>query len=158
MLPFILLAAGLVLILMEFFLPGGIVGTVGTLLVISSIVVYATESESLLAIAIFTVVALGMVAVLIKFALWRIKHGPQEHSVYLRTDQEGYIASVYDEDMVGSEGTAATDLKPAGHVVIEGKKVQAVSKMGYIYKGTPVLVVGGNGAHLIVKSKERNQS
>ena len=77
MLPFILLAVGLLLIFLEFFLPGGIMGTMGVLVIIGSIVFFALQSESLVLIALYTIGCVVLVVLLFRFALWRIRHGQQ---------------------------------------------------------------------------------
>lgn len=42
--------------------------------------------------------------------------------------------------MVGTEGTAATDLRPVGVVIINGKRYDALSELGLIAAGTKVRV------------------
>lgn len=149
--PFIFLGIGLLLIFSEFFLPGGIMGIAGGVLLVLSIVFFAIQSDSLVAVIIFTVVSIVLFGVLVKFALWRIKRGKGGKGLYLDTAQEGYVASKFDGTLIGKRGSALSDLKPAGHVLIEGRRYQAVSKLGYVLKGTSVEVIGGEGAHIIVK-------
>ena len=59
---------------------------------------------------------------------------------------------------MGKEGTVAANLKPAGHVSIEGKRYQAVSRMGYLDLGTKITVIGGEGGHLIVKKTDSQKT
>ncbi len=151
--PFLMLGIGLFLIFLEFFLPGGIMGIGGGILVIVSIVFYALHAESALPVILFAIAALFFVGLLIRFAIWRIQKGKAK-GIFLNTDQEGYIASKYAEELIGHGGEALSDLKPAGHILVEGKRYQAVSKVGYVTKGSKIEVVGGEGAHLIVKAKE----
>lgn len=73
---------------------------------------------------------------------------------FLDSAQEGYVASSFEKELVGKQGEALSDLKPAGHILIEGKRHQALSKMGYLVKGTKIEIIGGQGAHLIVKKVE----
>lgn len=151
MIPYLLLAAGLLLIFIEFFLPGGIMGVSGAALVVASIILFAVQTKSPLALVAYIVISIALVAGLIRFTLWRLRRGRMSKSIYLNTDQAGYVASAFAEEYVGKEGVALSDLKPSGHIQVEGKRFQAVSKVGYVYKGTKVLVVGGEGAHLYVK-------
>lgn len=154
MISYLLLAVGLLMIFFEFFLPGGILGLAGGVLIVVSIVLFAIHAESMWAIILFVIVALVLLGALVQFALWRIRSGRGAKSFYLNTDQEGYVASTFAEELIGKEGEALSDLKPAGHILVEGKRLQAVAKMGYIYKGTTIVVIGGEGAHLVVKTKE----
>lgn len=151
--PFILLAVGLLMIFLEFFLPGGIVGAAGGVFVLVGVILFAVHAKSALSVVLFTAGALILVGILIAFAIWRIKRGKVK-GIFLNTEQSGYVASEYAKELIGEEGIALSDLKPAGHILVNKKHYQAVSKMGYVKKGSKIKVVGGEGAHLIVNRKE----
>ncbi|MCB1181127.1 MAG: serine protease [Chlamydiia bacterium] len=151
MISSILAIIGLLLIFIEFFVPGGILGVTGGILLVGSVILFALQTESFLAFILFFVIVIVILGVLIKFALWRKK---KKKGIYLSNDQEGYSASSYDKEMIGKEAKTLSDLKPSGHIVVEGKRLQAVSKTGYVDKGIKVMVIGGQGAHLIVKKME----
>jgi membrane-bound ClpP family serine protease len=151
MIPFILLALGLILILIEFYVPGAIMGTLGGILILSSIILFASESSSPIAIALFIIGTAISVGLLIRFALWRIVHAKPGYSIYSDNDQEGYQASSYDPTVIGKTGIVLSDLKPGGYIVVEGKQHQAISISGYISKGTEVIAVSGQEESLIVK-------
>jgi membrane-bound ClpP family serine protease len=146
----VFLVVGFVMIFAEFFLPGGLMGLVGGLFCLVGLVLFAVGSPSIpLTIGVFvvTIVALFFLG---RFALKRVR----KSRVYLSTDQQGYKASKFAEDLMGKEGEVLADLKPSGHIRIDGKRYQAVSRMGYLEKGTKIVVIGGEGAHLIVKKGE----
>lgn len=84
-----------------------------------------------------------------KWGIFRrfISQGEQEAS-------QGYQASFYEKDLVGREGTVVSDLKPAGHIDIDGKLYQAISRGDYIDAGERVEVIEGHGAALVVKRKK----
>lgn len=149
--PYLLWAVGLLMIFLEFYLPGGIMGTLGTVVVLASIVVFAMQYDSPLAIILYTIGTIVSTVLLFKFALWRIRHAKPERSIYSEGDQEGYVASAYDASTIGKMGIVQSDLKPGGHVLVEGKKHGAISKSGYITKGSEVMVLDGEGESLIVK-------
>lgn len=148
---FILLIVGLIAILIEFFLPGAVFGTIGGIFLLFSIILFASASESIALTLLYTLLTGGAVALLIKFALWRIRQGPPERSIYSNADQEGYVASSWDKSLVGKKGRVTTDLKPGGHIAIGGKQYSALSQSGYIASGEEVIVAGGEGETLIVK-------
>lgn len=54
------------------------------------------------------------------------------------------------ENLVGQVGEAACDLRPSGRVAVGGRKVEAVSRSGYIHQGERVLVVGCEGFRVVV--------
>lgn len=158
MIPFLLLALGLLLIYTEFFLPGGILGTLGGIVLLSGVVVFAIQYESPLLTILFIFLTLACVFVLFTLTLKQIPKAKPEHSIYSGADQEGYVASTYDKSAVGKIATVVSDLKPGGHVVIEGKKYPAISLSGYIVKGMTVIVTGGQGDTLTVKLYKQGEA
>ena len=149
--PFMLLLIGLGLIFLEFYIPGAIMGIMGGLMVLTSLVLFAYESTSPLYVALYTILTLVSLVALVRFALWRIPRARQGFSIYLDKDQEGYVASHFDHAAIGKSGVVLSDLKPGGYILIDGKQHQAISRGGYIVKGTEVSVIGGEEESLIVK-------
>lgn len=153
--PFVLWAIGLLLILIEFYIPGAIMGTAGGILIFISILLFAYQSESPFWVAIYVIAAIVSVAFIIKFALVKIRTAKPSRSIYSNHDQTGYVASKFDHSAIGKKGIVLSDLKPGGYILIEGKQHQAISQSGYLIKGTDVLVIGGQEESLIVKSIEK---
>lgn len=148
------LAIGLLSIFIEFFLPGAVFGTIGTLFLIGSLVVFAINADSFLyTLAYFISICIALVLI-IKCALWSIKHARPGLTIYSDADQEGFTASEWDRSLLGKTATVSTDLKPGGHVMIMNKSYLAISQSGYLIKGTEVTVVGGEGESLIVKKSQ----
>jgi membrane-bound ClpP family serine protease len=152
-----LLFVALLLIYSEFYLPGGIMGTAGTLFIVVSIFVFSEASDSILPVLLFTVAAFVGVALTIKLALSRIRAHGGEQTIFLASDQEGYRAPVYEKELIGSQGIVDTSMSPSGHILIGGKRYQAVSQTGYLEKGLSVRVVGGKSADLIVKEEKQEE-
>ncbi len=148
--PFILLAIGLLLLFLEFFFPGGILAVIAGGSILASIVLFALETQSFLWTSLYILGVVIFVAVLIKLTMRRILKGKFK-GIFQNDDQSGYVASFYDKEMIGKRGETLSDLKPSGHILVEGKRYQAVLKSGYLEKGSPIEVIGGEGAHLIVK-------
>lgn len=150
---------GLLLIFIEFYVPGAIMAIAGTVLIIFSVFQFSTASGSAIASILYIVAVLASIALTIKFALWRIKNAKPQYSIYSNSDQEGYFASSYDKSAIGKTGTVLSDLKPGGYIKVEGKQHQAISQSGYINRGEEVLVIGGQEESLIVKPvKKGDQS
>lgn len=156
--PFLLIFLGLILILVEFYLPGGIIGILGGISIVSGIILFASETSSLIALLLFIVGTAVAVGFVIQFAIWRIKHTKPQYSIYSSADQEGYVASTYDKSLVGKTGIVSTDLKPGGYIVVEGKQHPAISLSGYISKGEHVLIVGGQEQSLMVNLMKKEPS
>lgn len=144
---------GLLLIYFEFFLPAGFMAIAGGILLVGSTILFAIKSPGFLSISIYFIVMIALLVLVCKLALWRIKNAHPERSIYLSKDQEGYTASSFDQTLIGKEGVSLSDLRPSGHVLINGSQYQAVSESDYISKDAKVIVIGGKGAYLIVKLK-----
>lgn len=156
MTPFIFLLFGLFMILLEFYLPGAVMGVGGGILVLTSIVMFAMQTTSPFLLVLYIALVVVALVALVKFALWRIKTAKPSRSIYLNSDQQGYQASSFDASMIGKTGVVVTDLKPGGHILIEGKRLQAISQSGYLTKGTEVLVLSGQEESLIVKRVKKD--
>ncbi len=152
--PILFLAVALLMIFFEFYLPGGVLGVLGGALYLASIVMVYLQVKSLSALLLFICIAAIALVFVIKFALWRIRKSKSHNTLYHNDDQEGYCASSFEASLVGVEGTAFSDLRPSGYILVNGQRYQATSKEGYLVKGTSVVVVDGAGAHLIVKQKK----
>ena len=55
---------------------------------------------------------------------------------------------------LGMQGTAASDLRPAGSAIFAGEHVDVVSDGRFVAGGTPVTVVGIEGAQVMVAPVE----
>lgn len=149
----VLLLLGLLLVFIEFYLPGGVMGVAGGIVIAGAIIIFAMESNSPIAITIFILVSVVAFVLMIKFVLWKIPHTKQKYSIYLSSSQEGYYASEKLPDAIGRTAVALTDLRPGGYIDIDGQRIQAISKFGYITKGTEVEVIAAEEESLIVKVK-----
>jgi membrane-bound serine protease (ClpP class) len=142
--------AGLVFIFLEFFLPGFIMGVCGTLMLLASLWLFYFQTAQ---IFLLTAYAAGIGLALwitIRWALSRVKKGRILHT----SDQEGFLACSYSKEAIGKIAIATSDLKPSGYIEIDGRIFAALSKLGYIDKGTTVRIIGGQGAHLIVSEEK----
>jgi len=144
----ILSIIGLVLIYLEFFLPGGIFAIGGTLLLISSVFMLLIEKIQIIYFIIYIILLISFVFLTIKLALKKIK---TNKDIFLDSNQEGYRASIYKKDLIGEIGVAFTDLRPSGKIFINETYYSATSKENFIEKGSKIQVIDGEGANLIVK-------
>lgn len=155
MLPIIVLGlAGLLFIFLEFFLPGIVMALIGALLLLaSSFLFYLYSSGDLSLTFLYLIVLAAGTWLTIRLAITAVKATGKKGTVLLASDQEGFQASLFPKECIGKIGIAATDLKPSGHILVGEIALQALSNEGYIEKGTPIQILGGQGSHLIVKIK-----
>lgn len=68
------------------------------------------------------------------------------------TGKEGYVSSSTSlKSFEGKSGTAASVLRPAGKVNVEGHVLDAVSDGDFIEKGDSITVVNAEGNHVVVR-------
>ena len=146
----LLAVAGFTLIFLEFFLPGAVLAILGSLSLLASSALFFIDYPGLWGILYLFCLLLCVFAVC-KLALWKLKGSAGKGDFYHGEDQEGYSASSFDPKLIGKEGIVSTELKPAGHITVEGELYQALSETGFISKGATVKIVGGKGSHLIVR-------
>jgi membrane-bound serine protease (ClpP class) len=149
-----LVVGGLLLMGIELFIPGGIVGTVGGMCLLGAVVIGFREFGP----EIGWLVALGILVLLgIATYLW-LKVFPRTRIGKRMTVDihEADFKATPDhlEQLVGKEGDAVTDLRPVGFVTIGGKRVDVVSDGGIIPRGTRVKVAKVEGFKVIVKAVE----
>ena len=148
----IMFIIGLVLLVLEFFVPGGIVGIIGGALIIISLL-FAGASITHMAYSIIIamfIAVIGMV-ILMKF------FGKKLHvfnKLVLRdatTTEEGYVSNTNRIELIGRVGEAITALRPAGVISIDYERIDAVSDGSYIDKGKQVEVIKVEGSRIVVR-------
>jgi len=139
------------LIFLEFYTPGGVFAVAGALFVLGAMTTFMVASGSPLASLVFVVGTVIGVCIVIWFAINRIRKSGKQDTFYLSRDQEGYQSVHLDPSLIGKKGTALTDFGPSGFVLVEGKRYAAICRGPYLDKGKEVLIIGGEGADLIVK-------
>ncbi|NGX59375.1 MAG: hypothetical protein KR126chlam3_00526 [Chlamydiae bacterium] len=144
---------GLILIYLEFFLPGGIIALLGGLLLVGGVTYFSTFEVAVGYKVLYFALTILMTGATCKLAL-RVLSTRKNDQFYLNADQEGFVAGSFDKTLVGREAKAASDLKPSGHIQLKEERFQAVSEGEYITKGSEIIISGGRGAYLIVKEKK----
>ena len=83
--------AGLLLIYLELFVPGGILGVLGGIVLVFSLTLFIWQKKGIMWDAIFAIVLVLFVGLTIKFALYRIKKNKHKNTIYSSQDQEGFF-------------------------------------------------------------------
>jgi membrane-bound serine protease (ClpP class) len=87
-----------------------------------------------------------------------LRHLPNSNrfgGLFLRggmTQAEGYVSAALRADLVGQEGVAVTDLRPAGTATIAGERVDVVTEGEFVNQGSPVRVLRSEGYRHVVRS------
>lgn len=143
---------GILLILCEIFLPGGIIGTMGGLLLLVAIVTAFIKDPTLGASLLIGSLIFGLVALW----LW-VKFFPQTRlgkRVFLSAngkEWEGFDRKKSDLD--GQRGLARTDLHPGGIAIFDKKRIDVVTRGELIEANTPVEVILVEGNRVVVAAR-----
>jgi len=158
---------GIALIALEVFvIPGfGVAGIAGITCVVGALIFVMlgndnfnfdyVPTEEIRTAALVVVVAMFSSIVLLFVVGYRITESKMFERVALVTEQkksEGYIATFYNEDLIGKEGIAVTILRPSGRIEIEDDIYDAYTRGEYIEQGAKVRVVSQEGTSLKVRS------
>lgn len=146
-----LILLGLLLLVLECILPGGILGVIGYVILMYGIYDSSGGGQSGL------LWMLAVSAILAVLALWLINRFPHSWlgrrltlKKQSKTD-EGYVSNDVKVDLLGATGVAHSPLRPAGVASIDGEFVDVVSEGEFIASGTPIVVTKVVGGRTIVK-------
>ncbi|MFJ7949958.1 nodulation protein NfeD [Lysinibacillus sp. NPDC096418] len=148
--------AGLALVIAEFFVPGGIVGILGgVLILISLLLAGANMSQMIMSIFIAFVVAIIGMVILMKF------FGKKMHvfnKLVLKdatTTEEGYVSNINRTDLLGKVGKTITPLRPAGTMQLGSERIDIVSEGSYIDAGKDVEIIKVEGSRIVVRPTKK---
>jgi membrane-bound serine protease (ClpP class) len=166
----LLFVLGILLIGFEVFVPGYILpGVLGALLVVASLVMALVNLEHVpitvswrlgnvqraLATVFGSMTLTGGAAYFLVKYLPRTRFGqPLILAAALPTAAQVQAADGLAE-LVGQEGEATTDLRPAGKVLVGGRRHDAVSDREFVEAGEPVRVVRVERNHLVVRRRPK---
>lgn len=148
----LLLIVGFVLVGTEMVLPGfGAPGITGGICLLAGILLTADSIEAGLTITIVVVVVLALMftVILALFHMKKVKP-PIVLNEELKADK-GYLSSSDLEYLIGKEGLASTDLRPAGKCNIDGIEFDVRSEGKFIARGQQIRIIRIQGNTLIIK-------
>ncbi len=151
----ILLIIGIVCIVLEFFVPGGILGIVGALSVIVSLILAGGDiSNMMMSVAIAIIVSI--VASVILFRRIGLDKGVFRNIILkdATTTEMGYVSTVNRLELIGLTGRTLTPLRPAGSALFEQERLDVVSEGGYINQGKNVKIIKVEGSRIVVREEE----
>lgn len=148
----ILLISGIVFIILEFFVPGGILGLIGVSAIVVSLFLSGYDLTHM-GISIMIAIIIGIVAFILLYRRVDAEKGIFR-KIILRdrtmTD-DGYISNPVKSELIGAEGTTLTTLRPAGIAQIEDERIDVVSEGTYIEQGKRIKVIAVEGMRIVVR-------
>ena len=154
MIPIILQLVGVVVIISEIILPsGGILSILAAGVFGYSLFIAFNDISTHAGIA-FVIADIILIPALVIVGLKLLAKSP----VTLRqtlSRNEGVSSQPSELDgYIQQEGTAVTDLRPAGMAIINDKRVDVVTRGEYLDKGARILVTAVTGNQIIVRKKD----
>ncbi|HOK09035.1 MAG TPA: NfeD family protein [Candidatus Hydrogenedens sp.] len=148
----LLFLGGVILILAEFIVPGGICGTFGIIMLLGSTAIGGYYYPDYL-IFIIVVEFLGFVGSLAGgfYLLTKTSAGEKLVISESQTVDKGYIGIQFDPSLVGKTGKVISPLRPAGIIEVDGKRVDAVSSGMFIEAGHEVKIIDIQGPRIVVE-------
>jgi membrane-bound serine protease (ClpP class) len=148
-----LFLAGIMLFIMELFIPGfGLWGLSGMACIIGSFfLALGGNAAALNSLAISLILAIMVFLVILK----RLPASRLWNKLILKdaeTNEAGFTSGHNYEKYLGKSGVATTLLRPAGLAEIDGEQLNVVSEGQYIEAGSKVKVVKVEGVRIIVKT------
>lgn len=151
----ILFIIGIVLVILEFFLAGGIAGLLGAVAIVVSIIL-AGGNPMFMAYSVLIAIAVavsGMVIIMKFFG--RKLHLLNKVVLMDSTDTEsGYVSNVNRVELLGKKAITITPLRPSGTIDMEGERIDVVSQGSYIDRGKHVIIVKVEGSRIVVREFE----
>ncbi len=148
----ILFVIGIVLLLLEFFIPGGILGGIGLIAVVWGILI---AGESVTQMGIYLLIAI-IIAIAAGFVLSKVfrKRIHIFNKIILKdstSSEKGYISNKSRLELIGVTGVAHTSLRPAGTILVGDERIDAVTEGGYVEKGAKVKIIKAEGSRIVVR-------
>ncbi|MBP1968708.1 membrane-bound serine protease (ClpP class) [Virgibacillus natechei] len=148
----VLLVIGMVLIIAEFYVSGGIVGALGIGAVIGSLFMSGYDLGHMsISIGIAFLVAVILAVILIR----RIGMDKGVFRKVILKDQvttdQGYVSSENRLELIGLEGIAVTPLRPSGSGVFEEERLDVISEGGFIDENMRIKIVKVEGVRIVVR-------
>ncbi len=146
----VLVAAGLILIAVDFYIPGFVLGTIGIILMLFAVgICYRAYGTSAALVAFLVVAALGGLA-----GYTAIHYVPKTRAgkkMILAHTQEGVRSQAGLDAWLGHEGVAQTILRPTGIALLDGQRLDVTAETGLIERGSSIRVVAVTDNRLIVR-------
>lgn len=148
---FLLFSIGIIFIGIEVIIPGGILGAIGTFLMLAGCFVAFTNYGTVIGImSVLVALALAALAFFIEFRILpKTKIGKR---AFLTAEITGVSAPLGKEAeaLIGQSAEALTLLSPSGYIDVSGQRYEAFCQSGQAPVGSKLKIIGADNFRLIV--------
>lgn len=164
-LEIVIFVAGVVLLALEIFvIPGfGIFGISGIILMVAGIFLglisdFKYVNTDMISTAIIQLALVLAGAIILMYLLSKVLPKSRAFNAFVLSDKlittSGYTTSKPNfSHLVGEEGIAYTDLRPAGTAIVNGERVDVTTAGEYIKNKTALKVISVKGSRIVVEEK-----
>jgi membrane-bound ClpP family serine protease len=153
--PILCMVVGLLLLIVEVFIPsGGLIGVLALGLIVVSLWLSFAQSAALGLKFSAALVLLAPMVIAVALHLW--PRTPLAKKMFLRPPDPDFDDEFQTEHhrldhLVGQIGRSLTPLRPSGMVDFEGKRIDAIAEEGLIEAGSLVEALRVHGGRLVVR-------
>ena len=146
----VLSIVGILAVIAELVLPGGILGIIGMLCLLGAVgMTFAEFGMTAGTIAVAALFAFGLATLNIWMKYFHKL--PLTRSLILNDETGRDKKRDSLQNMMGQIGTTVTDITPSGHAIIDGKKIDVMTEGPSIPKGSQVEITATRGPSIIVR-------
>ncbi|CAK6476041.1 nodulation protein NfeD [Peribacillus sp. FSL K6-5616] len=143
---------GVILVLIEFFIPGGIIGLLGFTAVVGSLFLATGDPVHMtISLLIAVTVSILVFILLVKVFGKQMKFFRKMILTDATKTEQGYVSNPNRLDLLGVEGKALTDLRPSGTALVKEERVDVVTEGSFISKGSSIIIVKVEGSRVVVR-------
>lgn len=143
---------GVILVLVEFFIPGGIIGLLGFTAIVGSLFLASGDPVNMtISLLIAVTVSILVFILLVKVFGKQMKFFRKMILTDATKTEQGYVSNPNRVDLLGMEGKALTDLRPSGTALIKDERVDVVTEGSFISKGSSIMIVKVEGSRVVVR-------
>lgn len=148
----ILLVLGIVLIVLEFFIPGGIMGFIGVGSIVTSLLL-ATNNIGNMIFSILIALLVTIIGSVILFKFFGYEKGVLRKIILFdsTSSEKGYVSHENRPDLVGLEGVTYTPLRPSGTAIFNEERIDVVTEGSFIGKDKKVKIIKSEGSRIVVR-------
>lgn len=143
---------GVILVLIEFFIPGGIIGLLGFTAIVGSLFLATGDPVHMtISLLIAVTVSILVFILLVKVFGKQMKFFRKMILTDATKTEQGYVSNPNRLDLLGVEGKALTDLRPSGTALVKEERVDVVTEGSFISKGSSIFIVKVEGSRVVVR-------
>ncbi|MFF2497505.1 nodulation protein NfeD [Peribacillus sp. NPDC058075] len=143
---------GVILVLIEFFIPGGIIGLLGFTAIVGSLFLATGDPVHMtISLLIAVTVSILVFILLVKVFGKQMKFFRKMILTDATKTEQGYVSNPNRLDLLGVEGKALTDLRPSGTALVKDERVDVVTEGSFISKGSSIVIIKVEGSRVVVR-------